>query len=159
MHESESVGLAKRWLMADEGLTLKRKRDVSGNGFVVGWGWWSEYEGGLPESCTKEEADEWLLDWIEVAVSDVKAVLKARIILDAVREAALICCAYVLGFKYLGEFTDMLVAVRTAKWEKAASELLDSEWHAKGPAGVRLRIGRLAAMLESGVEDGYYEGQ
>uniref|UniRef100_A0A6M3J136 Putative glycoside hydrolase n=1 Tax=viral metagenome TaxID=1070528 RepID=A0A6M3J136_9ZZZZ len=66
--------------------------------------------------------------------------------LDTVRKAVIIDMLFNLGYKGLMKFKNMIAALRSGDYEKAADEMMDSKWH--GQVGLR------ALELENMMRDG-----
>jgi lysozyme len=66
--------------------------------------------------------------------------------LDAVRQAVLVSMAFNLGISGLMQFRRMLLAVQRGRFDRAAAEMLDSQWARQ----VHARATELAAMMRSG---------
>lgn len=65
--------------------------------------------------------------------------------LSDVRKAVIVNMAFNLGYEKLRGFTHTLAAIRDARWDDAATLMLDSDWARE----VKTRALRLSAMMRS----------
>lgn len=132
--------VAKALLMRQEGLRLKSYKDTMGKS-TIGYGRCLDTEG-----ITEAEAQHLLANDI---VNFYKALQKQfawYYMLDDVRQLALLSMVYNLGMDGLLRFKRMLIALEGKKWNIAAIEALDSEWHTQ----VGKRAEEIANMFQTG---------
>lgn len=130
----------KSMLIRDEGLRLKPYTDSTGH-LTVGFG------RNLSQVGISLAEAEYLLDHdIARASADVQAALPWVGGLDEARRDVLINLSFNMGIHGLLQFRKMLTAIQAGKWDVAAIELLNSDYHAQ----VGSRADRLAKQIETG---------
>lgn len=138
--------LLKRELTRDEGLSLKPYRCTSGK-LTIGVGI------NLDEGITAEESDYLLASRVRRAQAELDRALPWWRGLSERRQRALANMAYNLGTKRLLGFSDMLAALQSGDYARAADEAMDSRWALQvgdGPGGKDDRAERIAAMFRGG---------
>lgn len=89
--------------------------------------------------------------WLNLLLDRLEARLKKSIgfygKLDDARKAILLDMSYNLGISGLMQFKNMLYAMNDKRYEKAAQEMLDSDWALE----VKGRSARLATIMRTGV--------
>lgn len=138
------IDSARALIAAHEGCTLVAIPDT--RGYSIGYGRDGAAEG---QTCTQEEAEEWLDQDMALAMSRAAADLGSLtwFDLDEVRRAVLTDMAYEMGGRGLAGFTDMLGAIRVQNWPKAQRAGLSSDWAGEVPA----RAGMDMRMLLTGL--------
>lgn len=114
------------------------KRSVEGN-LTIGIGWNLETN-PLPDHIIYEMT-QWMIARMYEDLT--KALPWVATQLDDNRRAALILMAYQMGVGGVLRFRKMLDALRSAQWDKAAEEALDSNWARKFQSRARFTVGIL----------------
>lgn len=125
-------------LIRDEGMRQKPYRDSVGK-LTIGIGRNLDDRGLSNDECL-----ELLSNDIDLAVSELTAVLPEWRLLDEPRGRALVNMMFNLGRPKFCEFTRMIAAIRRHDFEEAAREAKDSKWAKQ----VGTRAVRIAAALE-----------
>lgn len=126
-------------IRSSEGCELKPYRDTMGK-LTIGIGRNLESVG-----ISTSEALMMLTNDIRACVGDLMAIFRNPF--DEVRWAAVIDMRFNLGPGGFREFRNMIVALESGDWEKAADEALDSDWARQLPD----RAERDAGMIRTGV--------
>lgn len=121
--------------------------DTTGN-FTVGIGHKiaidqvKDYNTGitLANAITLLESD------IQLATGECSGMIPCFSALDAIRQGILIEMCFQLGLSGLLAFKKMLAALESGRFDDAAQEMLDSEWHSQTPA----RCEELANLMKIG---------
>jgi lysozyme len=115
--------IAQEQLKTDEGLRLKPYHCTAG-ALTIGYGRNLDAVG-----ITEAEADIMLRADIEIAERGAKALVgNVWEQLSPARQAVLINMTFNLGRTRLAAFKNFLAALRTADYDTAADEMLDSRW-------------------------------
>jgi lysozyme len=123
---------------------FKKKPYVDASGMSVGYGHFIK-KGEQISEVTEEEAEQILVQDLEIALKDVNLIFSDFSTFSPQRQNALTDMLFNLGrTKFLGTtkipgFTDMIAAVKKGDWEKAAKEAEDSSWYNQvGKRGVKI---------------------
>ena len=119
---SYTTALLKSEIERDEGLKLRMYRDTVGL-WTIGIGRNIEQRG-----ITREEALFLLNTDIDICEADLDRNAPWWRGLSDARQRALINLCFALGWPKLSGFDDMLGALETGDWDRAAKEALDSKW-------------------------------
>ena len=82
------------------------------------------------------------MDWDET----VKAYYSLNLLLDPVRRAVVLDMIFNMGLQGFKTFKKMIVALRHGNYQKAANEMIDSQWYEQ----VGYRAKKLVEMMRSG---------
>jgi len=137
-----NLDITKVLIRSDEGLRLKRYLCSEGKP-TIGYG---HAHGEIPETCTLEEAEDWLDDDVQQAIGDARSVCPVFDALSDNRQAVLVSMAFQLGRDGLGKFKRFLAAVNRGNFAEAAEEMKDSRWYKQTPN----RAERLRTMMRVG---------
>lgn len=125
---------ALEWLRKEEGFREHGYLDSRG---VPTWGY------GFT-SITRDEAEQMLESRVILCFKEVNALLaREQISLDEYRKAILVDMCYQLGIAGLSKFKKMIAALRDMDYDKAADEMLDSQWHVQTPVRCELLAKRM----------------
>lgn len=131
-------------LRRHEGCRLKAYRDTVGV-WTIGYGHTGpEVKEGL--EISQEQADDWLVEDVEEAICDAKAVVASFDALDFARKTVMVNMAFNLGRKKLSTFHATLAAVNAGDYQSAALHMLASRWATQ----VKGRARELAKRMSTG---------
>jgi lysozyme len=132
--------IARELVLSHEGLRLKPYKDSVGK-LTIGVGRNLDDKG-----ISNAEAMTMLQNDLSDAEADARSLVPSFVILSANRQAALIDMSLNMGKTRMAGFKDMLAAIDSANFEKAAAEMLDSDAARELPT----RYGQLAVMMRAG---------
>ena len=112
-------------LKRHEELRLAAYRCPAGK-WTIGWGHTNKVHEG--DTCTKEEAEDFLLYDVVVAERDARSLITHFDTLTPRQQDAIINLAFNLGRKKLSGFTTTLNYIRTGKYAAAADSLSHTKW-------------------------------
>lgn len=131
-------------LRRHEGCRLKAYKDTVGV-WTIGYGHTGpEVKEGL--EISQEQADDWLVEDVEEAICDAKAVVASFDALDFARKTVMVNMAFNLGRKKLSTFHATLAAVNAGDYQSAALHMLASRWATQ----VKGRARELAKRMSTG---------
>lgn len=131
-------------LRRHEGCRLKAYKDTVGV-WTIGYGHTGpEVKEGL--EISQEQADDWLVEDVEEAIRDAKAVVASFDALDFARKTVMVNMAFNLGRKKLSTFHATLAAVNAGDYQSAALHMLASRWATQ----VKGRARELAKRMSTG---------
>lgn len=130
----------KAQLKIDEGLSLKTYRCSAGY-LTIGYG-------RNLDTCgiRDDEAELMLNNDIESAINDIKKLIPTFNQLTSDRQQVMINMIFNLGYHKLSGFKNMLAAIESNDYNKAADEMLDSKWARQ----VKGRATELVRMMKKG---------
>lgn len=133
----------KAILREEEGLRLIRYKDHLLNE-TIGYG---HQRSDLPETCTEEQAEQWLDGDVKVAMLIARTFMSyiGFELLSETRKIVLVAMAFQLGNR-LFDFRKFHHALFAKNYDKAADEMLDSLWAKQTPE----RAERMAQMMREG---------
>lgn len=99
-----------------------------------------------PNGITEDEAMDILITDLDIAKSQVATAFPWSLRLDDVRLSVLIEMVFQLGIGGVQKFQKMLNAMREDDYDRAALEMLDSQWHVQTPS----RCEELARIMRTG---------
>jgi len=139
-----------RLIALEEGCKLAAYTDSRGI-WTIGYGYNLESHGYSPEECagitwTQEQAEQSLVDEIEVVEHELDRRWPKWRDLDEVRRAAIVSSVYQLGAPGAAHFCATIAALQAHDWATAAQQMLASRWAKQTPA----RVQRNAAMIQTG---------
>lgn len=129
-------------LRRHEGCRLRAYKDTVGV-WTIAYGRTKGVKQG--DTCTQEQADEWLKEDMLEAVRGVKALCPWIVNLDKVRQTVLVNMFFNLGNR-LGQFKNTLRFIENGDYSTAAKNMLQSLWAAQ----VGQRAVELAKRMSTG---------
>lgn len=137
-----NVELLSDDLRRDEGLRMTAYLDGVGI-WTLGYGHTAGVEAGM--TCTLNQADEWLIEDIHVATSDLNSHAPWWYDMPEAAQRGLTNQCFNLGWPRLSGFKKMLAALEDGRYADAADEALDSKWATQ----VGARATRIADLFRS----------
>lgn len=133
----------KEELKLDEGLRLKKYLDTAVPPVeTIGYG---HTDKNLPESCTLEQAEEWLDDDVQEAHDLARKIVASFDALDGARKGVILNMTFNLGNR-LSEFHNTIKYINIGDYRAAAENMLKSKWAKQ----VGNRAKRLAYRMATG---------
>ena len=132
----------KATLRAAEGERLKPYLDTVGK-WTIGCG-----RNLSDNGISRSEMDFMLQNDVTAAYLDAQKLLPTFLTLDDVRQRVLTEMVFQMGYDGVRAFKRTLLAITAGEYDRAADEMLDSEWAVQTPG----RAHRLAQMMRSGAD-------